>query len=101
MPKIFEYLGLVFFFYSNDHEPVHVHVLYGEFESKIEFEISNGKVTDFALKKIRGKEAIPESKLDDVKVFVDKYGQEIVNKWIDFYVLKKKLKNEKITKKIK
>ncbi|MEK7718360.1 MAG: DUF4160 domain-containing protein [Bacteroidota bacterium] len=26
MPKIFEYLGFVFFLYSNDHKPLHVHV---------------------------------------------------------------------------
>ena len=30
MPKIFEYFGFVFFFYSNEHEPIHVHVVKGE-----------------------------------------------------------------------
>ncbi len=29
MPKIFEYFGFVFFFYSNEHEPIHVHVSRG------------------------------------------------------------------------
>jgi hypothetical protein len=29
MPKIFEQDGYVFFFYSNEHEPIHVHVRYG------------------------------------------------------------------------
>ena len=29
MPKIFEKDGFRFFFYSNDHEPVHIHVMYG------------------------------------------------------------------------
>ena len=28
MPKIFEKDGFRFFFYSNEHEPVHVHVAY-------------------------------------------------------------------------
>lgn len=27
MPKIFEYFGLIFLFYSNEHEPIHVHVM--------------------------------------------------------------------------
>ena len=27
MPKIYEYFGFVFFFYSNEHEPIHVHVM--------------------------------------------------------------------------
>lgn len=43
MPKIFEYLGIILFFYSNEHEPIHVHATYGEFESKAEFYIINGK----------------------------------------------------------
>jgi len=29
MPKVFEQDGYVFFFYSNDHRPVHVHVRFG------------------------------------------------------------------------
>jgi hypothetical protein len=28
VPKVFEKDGSVFFFYSNDHEPIHVHVRY-------------------------------------------------------------------------
>ena len=30
MPKIFEYFGIVFYFYSNEHEPIHVHVTTGD-----------------------------------------------------------------------
>ncbi len=29
MPKIFEKDGFRFFFYSNEHQPIHVHVRYG------------------------------------------------------------------------
>ena len=25
MPKLYEYFGLVVFFYANEHEPIHVH----------------------------------------------------------------------------
>ena len=35
MPKIYEYFGIVFFFYANDHEPIHVHVQFAEYESKV------------------------------------------------------------------
>lgn len=41
MPKLYEYLGLIIFFYSNEHDPVHVHAHYGEYESKIEFVLKN------------------------------------------------------------
>jgi hypothetical protein len=33
MPKIFEREGFVFFFYSNEHAPIHVHVRHGEGEA--------------------------------------------------------------------
>ena len=29
MPRVFEKDGYVFFFYSNEHQPIHVHVRYG------------------------------------------------------------------------
>lgn len=34
MPTLFYYLGLRFFFYSNDHQPIHVHVSSGDGEAK-------------------------------------------------------------------
>lgn len=101
MPKIYEYFGLVFLFYSSDHEPVHVHVQYGEFESKVEFELKNGKIENFTFKKVKEIEQIPSSKIKEVSLFIETFGNNIIQKWIDFYVLKKKLKNEKITTKIK
>jgi hypothetical protein len=38
MPKIFEKDGYRFFFYSNDHRPIHVHVRYGGGEAVFEVE---------------------------------------------------------------
>ncbi len=34
MPILFYYLGLKFFFYSNDHVPIHVHVSNGNGEAR-------------------------------------------------------------------
>ncbi|MET1257566.1 DUF4160 domain-containing protein [Aliikangiella maris] len=34
MPKLYEYLGIVLFFYSNEHEPIHVHGKYNGKETK-------------------------------------------------------------------
>jgi hypothetical protein len=42
MPKIYEYVGLIFFFYANEHLPIHAHVSFGEYESKFELEYENG-----------------------------------------------------------
>ena len=40
MPKIFEKDGYRFFFYSNEHRPIHVHVRYGSGEAVFEVEQS-------------------------------------------------------------
>lgn len=42
MPKLYEYFGLIIFFYSNEHEPIHVHGKYQNTEGKAEFIIDNG-----------------------------------------------------------
>ena len=46
MPKIFEYLGIIIMFYSNEHEPIHIHGQRGEYESKAEFYIENGEIIE-------------------------------------------------------
>lgn len=35
MPKLFEYLGLILRFYSSEHEPIHVHAFYKEYQLKL------------------------------------------------------------------
>ncbi|HIP12839.1 MAG TPA: DUF4160 domain-containing protein, partial [Arcobacter sp.] len=46
MPKIFEYLGIIIMFYSNEHEPIHVHGKHQACESKAEFIIEDGKIIE-------------------------------------------------------
>ena len=38
MPKIFDKDGFRFFFYSNEHHPIHVHVRHGDGEAVFEME---------------------------------------------------------------
>lgn len=52
MPKLYEYLGIVLFFYSNEHEPIHVHARHNGKETKAEIHIVNGKITKMGLKQI-------------------------------------------------
>ncbi len=42
MPKLYEYFGLIILFYSNEHEPIHVHGKYQGQESKAEIIFENG-----------------------------------------------------------
>jgi hypothetical protein len=101
MPKIYEYLGYIFLFYSNDHKPLHVHVRYAEYESIVEIEIADGKLAKIKFKKSSGSKQLPVSSRKDVENFVSVYYLKIVEKWTQFYLLKTEPKNEKITKKIK
>jgi hypothetical protein len=99
MPKIFEYFGFVFFFYSNEHEPIHVHVIKNGKETIFEITLLNGELSDIA---IRSGKMPP---LDDkdtaaAEAFVRKYYKNIVDKWVNFFVYKKKVRVTKITKKV-
>lgn len=99
MPKIFEYFGFVFFFYSNEHEPIHVHVLKGDTDIVFEIILENGLLKD--VRKRNGSRMPMNSKDSQMaEAFVSKYYKNIVEKWIKFFVLKKAVRSTKITKKI-
>ena len=65
MPKIFEYLGILIFFYSNEHEPIHVHAKKGGYESKAEFYIVNGVISEIKITDIKGAEPLKDQELKD------------------------------------
>ena len=101
VPKIFEYSGILIFFYSNEHEPLHVHAKYGEHENRAEFIIINGKITEIRISSMRGRDPLPGNKLNDFKDFLKIYADQVLEKWIDYFIYHKKVKFERITKKTK
>lgn len=101
MPSIFEYLGILIFFYSNEHEPIHVHGKHGGFESKAEFLIVDGKIIEIKIKPIKGYSPLTGPKLRDFEDFLEAYSDQIVQKWIDYFVYHKDVEFEKINTRIK
>jgi len=101
MPKIFEYLGILLFFYSNEHEPIHVHAKYGREESKAEFIIIDGKIVEIKIKPIKGSKPLTGAKLKDFEDFLEAYADKIIQKWIDYFVYHKDIPFEKINTRIK
>ena len=101
MPKIFEYLGIVIFFYSNEHEPIHVHATFDGKENKAEFFIIDGEISEITIKLVSGKKSLDTNKLKDFEKFLEVYGDEIIRKWIDYFVYHKNVSFERITKKLK
>ena len=100
MPKLYEYFGLIILFYSNEHEPIHVHCKYQDKESKAEIIFENGEFVEVRITKVKGKEPLDANNRKLFKKFVEFYHDEIVRKWVDFFVYNKVVVAEKITKKI-
>lgn len=100
MPKVLEYFGMIFYFYSNEHLPIHIHVSYNECESVFEIFFENGALREVLLRKSKGQEPLPAAQLKEAQKVVEHYAQDIVNKWTDFFVLKKKVKSLKITRRL-
>ena len=101
MPKIFEYLGIIIFFYSNEHEPIHVHASHDSSESKAEFYIIDGKISEIRIKLVKDRRPLNGAQLKDFEKFLDVYADKIVQKWIDYFVYHKEVEFERITKKLK
>ncbi len=100
MPKLYEYFGLIFLFYSTEHEPIHVHGKFQDKESKAEIRFENGKFKEIVISEVKGKEPLDTQNLKKFKKIVELYRDDIVRKWIDFFVYNIEIHSEKITKKI-
>ena len=54
MPDIYKYFGFVFFFHSNEHDPIHVHVQHDHKESVFDIIMENGEVKDVRMREKKG-----------------------------------------------
>ncbi len=78
MPEIFRKYGFIFFFYTNEHLPIHVHVRKGEGEAKFVIENTN-EVVLYNSYNMKVKELAKAEKL------VIKHKDEIINAWKDCF----------------
>lgn len=83
------------FFYSNAHEPIHVHAKKGEFESKATFCIENGVITEIKMINIKGRKPLVNKELNDFEAFLAVYSEKIVEKWIAYFYITRKLNLKK------
>lgn len=100
MPKLYEYFGLIILFYSNEHEPIQVHCKFQGKESKAELIYENGKFLEVRISDVSGKKPLDAQNLKKFKKLVEIYRDDIVRKWIDFFVFNKTIEFERITKKL-
>ena len=101
MPKLYEYFGIIVLFYSNEHEPIHVHGKYQGRESKAELIIEHGRVVEIIVSSVRGKRPLRGRELSDFETLIRYYADEIVQKWIDYFILHQQVQSQRITTRIK
>jgi len=87
-------------FYSNEHEPIHIHCKYQETESKAEIISENGKFVEVRISDVPGKKPLDVKNIKHFKKLVETYRDDIVRKWVDFFVYNREVYPEKITKKL-
>jgi len=101
MPKLYEYLGIVIYFYTNEHEPIHVHGRHAGRESRAEIIVENGRAVRVEIGDVAGKRPLEGAKLKDFRTLVETKADEIVGRWINFFVHNVRTKPEIITRRIK
>lgn len=101
MPKLYEYFGLIVLFYANEHEPVHVHGKSQGRESRAEIIVVNGAIEDIRFSNVAGREPLSNTEMRNFEELVSARASDIVSKWIDFFVLHKPVKSERITRRLK
>jgi hypothetical protein len=79
MPTVFYYFGLQFLFYSNDHEPIHVHVQNADGEAKF-------KIEPICLIENRG---LKNKDLKLAEIAIEENKEVIIERWKEFFKEKK------------
>ncbi len=69
MPKLYEYLGILVYFYSNEHEPIHVHGRHAGCQRRAEIIVENGRVVRVEFSDVPGKRPLEPAKRRDFEEF--------------------------------
>jgi hypothetical protein len=101
MPTLYEYLGILVYFYSNEHEPIHVHGKHAGRESRAEVVLVNGRIVGIKFGNVAGKRPLEGQRLRDFEILVNARAGEIVERWINFFVHNVRSKPEIINRRIK
>ena len=101
MPKLYEYFGLIVMFYANEHEPVHVHGKCQGREAKAEIILIDGRLESIRYLQVAGRELLSEREMRYFREIVTARVNDIVQKWIDFFVWHKSIQSEHIYTRLK
>ena len=80
MPTLFILFGYRFFFWSNDHEPIHVHVSKGDAEGK--FNVLDLEVIDY--------HGFKKNELRLIESLIEENKEIIIERWKEYFNKDKK-----------
>jgi hypothetical protein len=101
MPKLYEYFGLIVMFYANEHEPVHVHGKAQGRESRAEIIVLNGLISEIRYGSIAGRLPLNPNEMRFFEEVVSARAEDIIAKWIDYFVMHRSITPERITRRLK
>lgn len=101
MPKLYEYFGLIVLFYANEHEPVYVHGKCQGRELRAEIIVIDGKIVELRYTTVAGRAPLELQERKYFEELISAKADDIVQKWIDFFVLHKSIRSEPITRRLK
>jgi len=78
-----------------------VHGKFQNRENKAEFIIIDGRIIEIRYSSVRGRDPLDNNEMKKFKSLVETFKEDIIQKWIDFFLLNKEIKTEKITHKLK
>ncbi|HNE49659.1 MAG: DUF4160 domain-containing protein [Chitinophagales bacterium] len=81
MPEIFRQSGFIFKFYSDDHEPIHVHIV--KAGKEVIFEVSETGI------RLRNNYGMKNSDVKTIATLVQENKALIIKTWTDFFIYKK------------
>ena len=85
MPEIFRMFGLRFFFWSREHEPIHVHVVKGKGKVK-----ENAKFNILPKIKLVENNGLQSNELKMAEMVIEENKELIAEKWNEFFNKNKK-----------
>ena len=80
MPLLFTFFGLRFMFYSNDHEPIHVHVVKGKGKIK-----ENAKFTMMPEITLVENNGLQSNEIKMAEMVIEENKELIFEKWNEFF----------------
>ena len=101
MPKLYDYFGLIIMFYANEHDPMHVHGKCQGREMRAELVIIDGLISEIRFMRQSGRQSLSDSEQRYFEEIVSAKADDIVLKWIDFFVLHKSITPEVISRRLK